>query len=180
MGGRNGASTDTAGDTGAIGGIGAAGCGMTGCGMTGCGMRGCGMTTGCGSMGCGGADGGMTDCGSAGGGTAGCCGTASGRTCAAACAAVATSVAIELASVPVVCVTPAESPGLPTRTEIAMLQPTQTVVPVADAVGGGASGQFQCQFQMIVTAPAVGSGVGGESGVLASPSQFQYQFQIKV
>jgi hypothetical protein len=131
-------------------------------------------------MGCGGADGGMTDCGSAGGGTAGCCGTASGRTCAAACAAVATSVAIELASVPVVCVTPAESPGLPTRTEIAMLQPTQTVVPVADTVGGGASGQFQCQFQMIVTAPAVGSGVGGESGVLASPSQFQYQFQIKV
>ncbi len=121
-----------------------------------------------------------TETGGAGGGTAGCCGAASGRICAAACAAVATAVAIEVAAEPVVWVTPAESPGLAMRTEMLMLQPTQTVVPATGAAaGGGVSGQSHCQFHTIVTAPAAGSGVGG-SGIVGTPSQFQYQFQIKV
>jgi hypothetical protein len=115
--------------------------------------------------------------GAAGGGTGGCCGAAPGRVCAAACAAAAIPVAIEVTSVLVVCVTAPESPGLATRTEIAMLQATHTVVPVTVVSGGAASGQSQCQFQTIVTAPAVGSGVGGGSG---GPSQFQYQFHTRV
>jgi hypothetical protein len=57
-----------------------------------------------------------------------------------------------------------------------MLQDVQIVTPATSRVGGGASGQLQCQFQTIVVVPG---GRPGSVGVLLG-SQFQFQFQMKV
>jgi hypothetical protein len=67
-------------------------------------------------------------------------------------------------------------PGLPTRTEMAMLQDVQTVMPAMSS-GGGGSPHAQCQFRMIVVAPAGGAGT---DGIPWLESQFQNQFQMKV
>ncbi len=57
-----------------------------------------------------------------------------------------------------------------------MLQDAQIVTPATSSAGGGASGQFQCQFQTIVVVP--GGRPGSVGGLLAL--QFQVQFQMKV
>jgi hypothetical protein len=76
----------------------------------------------------------------------------------------------------IVCARSPVLPGLPTRTEMAMLHDTQMVTPATSSVGGG-SAQAQCQLSTIVVAPAGGAGT---AGVASSFAQFQYQFQMKV
>jgi hypothetical protein len=80
-------------------------------------------------------------------------------------------------SICVVCVTSPESPGLATRTEIAMLQPVHSVTDVIDTCGGSTSGQFQFQLRTIVVVPGGGS---GRSAGVGSSLQFQDQFQTMV
>jgi hypothetical protein len=59
---------------------------------------------------------------------------------------------------------------------MAMLHEVQTVMP-ATSIGGGGSAHAQCQFRMIVVAPAGGDGTAGTP---SSEEQFQNQFQMKV
>jgi hypothetical protein len=74
-------------------------------------------------------------------------------------------------------VTPAEFPGLPTRTEIAMLQPTQVVTDAMSSGGGTTSAQSHVQFRMIVVVSGV---VAGRSAGVGSSLQFHVQFQTMV
>jgi len=57
-----------------------------------------------------------------------------------------------------------------------MLHDVQIVMP-ATSIGGGGSAHAQCQFRMIVVAPAGGDGTAGTP---SSEEQFQNQFQTKV
>jgi hypothetical protein len=92
------------------------------------------------------------------------------------CTEVATSAAAAAVDVTIDCVRSPVSPGLPTRTEMAMLHDVQMVIP-ATSSGGGGSAQAQCQFRTIVVAPAGGVGTAGTP---SPASQFQNQFQMKV
>jgi len=136
-------------------------------------------TTAAANAGAASAAGGITAGGAGGvGGT--CAGGAGAATGGAACSAVwivcAIPVAVAAVWAAIVCARSPVFPGLPTRTEMAMLHDTQMVTPATSSVGGG-SAQAQCQLSTIVVAPAGGAGT---AGVASSFAQFQYQFQMKV